>query len=175
MRECAYCNGTHFASRRYGGASYPVELPDGRTVHYMCLREWLIDDQLDRWFGYMDEVDRTVMRHRLQLDRIDPPSLPDLEESAGQARYSRPWASNLQRRVMQNFVARVEARRKADEEALSASQREKEDREVKQQLVERLRSSVDAVAAYLDPRNHSSPRSAGTVDRAQFTRARSNA
>jgi DNA-directed RNA polymerase sigma subunit (sigma70/sigma32) len=55
-------------------------MPDGREVHFGCLRHWLIDDALSRNFPGITARERAVIKSRLELDTPHRPRLRTLED-----------------------------------------------------------------------------------------------
>ncbi len=148
MRTCIYCTDAHFTSTTYA-SNRRVTTPDGQDVHYRCLREWFIDDALNRWCGRQSPKAREALRRRLRLNKLPAKGLPGVKQVAKEMSHSFPWVSKVQREAMETFERRVARERKDREGGLAAQERELEKNRLRAQLVEDLRRDVEAVADHL--------------------------
>lgn len=150
MRSCVYCSSTYFTAGGAWSGNRAVETPDGRIVHFRCLREWLIDDAMTRFFGRQSSKGRTALRKRLRLDYLQAKDLPTLRNVATELRYSLPWVSSVQVQAMHRFEKEV-ARARAEKEAgAKARGRKREQHATTKQLVEALRQDVENLSQHLE-------------------------
>jgi hypothetical protein len=112
---CAFCKSTHVTSDTFSEARL-IELPDGRACHFKCLRVWLAEDAIDRWFGRMPSLERRALMIRLGLP-VESGRMPGVKEVAPKVGRSFPWVSNIQRDAMRKFFKRsADFKRKPDED-----------------------------------------------------------